>query len=181
MGHAIPIPNSEKSFGFEYYLNLCIRLLLQSIKFTGYLKYACLFHALWQVCLKKLEDNYTNNVFNAGADSKLGSYLNVRANVWKRFSLPRLTYYWKTMIARLIVRHFSFLANEQKLNSGPGLKWKFNFSTRLFYFEIVNYEWTSKMLLFFSQSWSWDNCYYNIFGVKIIVYYTFVSLIWLGD
>lgn len=71
------------------------------------------------------------------------------------------------MIARLIVRHFSFSANEQKLNSCPSLKWKFNFNTRLFHFEIVNYEWTSKMLLFFSQSWSWDNCYSNIFGVKI--------------
>lgn len=53
MGRAIPIPNSEKSFGCEYCLNLCIRLLLQSIKSTGYLKYACLFQALWQVCVKK--------------------------------------------------------------------------------------------------------------------------------
>jgi len=49
------------------------------------MKYACLFHALWQVCVKKLEDNYTNNVFNAGADSKLGSYLNVRATFEKGF------------------------------------------------------------------------------------------------
>lgn len=49
-------------------------------------------HRLYEVCMfiscsvvslrkKKLKDNYTNNVFNAGADSKLGSYLNVRASV----------------------------------------------------------------------------------------------------
>lgn len=32
---------------------------------------------------------------------------------------------------------------------------------------LIMNQWTSKMLLFFSQSWSWDNCYSNIFGVKI--------------
>ena len=82
--------------------------------------------------LKELEDNYTNNVFNAGADSKLVSYLNVRASCWKRFSLPKSTYYWQTMIAILIVRHFSFLANEPKLNSGPSLKWKCNFTAHVY-------------------------------------------------